>query len=164
MKAVKEKNRTVTFYWPSPVGPLGVTAEGRNLTRVFFAPDCLLDNTAEPGEVFQRAFCQLAEYFAGQRRNFRLPLAPSGTGFQLRVWAALKEIPYGQTLSYGALATLAAAPRAFRAVGQACRRNPLAIIIPCHRAVGQDGRLTGFAGGLAVKDFLLRLETGEPVR
>ena len=154
------KKRGLTFYWASPVGPLGLTAEGQALTRVFFGPPSPPANTAEPGEIFQRAFRQLAEYFAGLRRSFHLPLAPVGTEFQHRIWAALKDIPYGQTISYGTLAARVDAPRAFRAAGQACRRNPLAIIIPCHRVIGGGGRLTGFAGGLPIKDFLLRLETG----
>jgi methylated-DNA-[protein]-cysteine S-methyltransferase len=137
---------------------MGLTVEGQALTRVFFDPTATPAETDEPGTIFQRAFHQLEEYFAGRRRNFQLPLAPAGTEFQRRVWAALQDIPYGQTMSYGALAARADSPKAFRAVGQACRRNPLAIIVPCPRAVGWDGRLTGFAGGLATKDYLLRLE------
>jgi len=162
-----EKNSAQTLYWPSPAGPLGLTVEGRDLTRIFFASAGRQGRpagTAEPGEIFQRAFRQLEEYFAGRRRIFQLPLAPAGTEFQRRVWSALQDIPYGQTMSYGALAARAGSPRAFRAVGQACGRNPLAIVIPCHRAVGWDGRLTGFAGGLAVKEFLLRLEAESRAR
>jgi methylated-DNA-[protein]-cysteine S-methyltransferase len=154
-----KKNRALTFYWPSPAGFfIGLTAEGQALTRAFFDPAGHPAGPDEPGDLFQRAFRQLEEYFAGRRRKFQLPLAPAGTEFQRRVWVALQDIPYGQTMSYGALAARAGSPKAFRAVGQACHRNPLAIIIPCHRAVGWDGRLTGFAGGLATKDYLLRLE------
>ena len=154
--------KNMTLYWPSPVGSLGLTAEGQALTRIFFAPagPPAEAETAEPGGLFKQAFRQLEEYFAGRRRNFNLPLAPAGTEFQRRVWAALRDIPYGQTISYGTLAARAGSPRAFRAAGQACHRNPLVIIIPCHRVVGKDGRLTGFGGGLDIKDFLLRLETG----
>ena len=159
-----KKNSALTLYWPSPAGPLGLTAEGPALTRIFFASASHPAGTAEPGEIFQRAFSQLEEYFAGRRRSFQLPLAPAGTAFQLQVWSALQDIPYGQTMSYGALAARAGSPRAFRAAGQACRRNPLALVIPCHRAVGRDGRLTGFAGGLAIKEFLLRLEAGPQAR
>jgi len=162
-----KKSGPLTLYRPSPAGSLGLTVEGRALTRVFFdstGSQGSPDGTAEPGEIFQRAFRQLEEYFAGRRRGFQLPLAPAGTAFQRRVWSALRDIPYGQTMSYGALAARAGSPRAFRAVGQACGRNPLAIIIPCHRAVGWDGRLTGFAGGLALKEFLLRLEAGNQPR
>ena len=164
MKA-SEQNKALTFYWPSPAGPLGLTAEGQALTRVFFSPAGPAGPPAEAaGGLFQRAVRQLEEYFAGRRRSFRLPLSPAGTEFQRRVWAALQDIPYGRTISYGTLAARAGFPRAFRAAGQACRRNPLAIIIPCHRVVGRDGRLTGFAGGLDIKDFLLRLEAGGPGR
>ena len=163
-----KKNSAVTLYWPSPAGRLGLTVEDQALTRVFFDSPSRQnhpDGRAEkPGEIFQRAFRQLEEYFAGRRRNFQLPLAPAGTAFQRQVWSALENIPYGQTMSYGALAARAGSPRAFRAAGQACRRNPLAIVIPCHRAVGWDGRLTGFAGGLAIKEFLLRLEAGVKAR
>jgi methylated-DNA-[protein]-cysteine S-methyltransferase len=147
-----------TFYWSGPFGTMGVTAEGRALTRVFWATDYTPTESAEPGKLFQQAFGQLEEYFAVRRRNFSLPLAPAGTEFQRRVWAALEGIPYGQTISYGTLAARAGHPRAFRAAGQACRRNPLSVIVPCHRVVGRDGRLTGFAGGLDLKSFLLRLE------
>ena len=151
----------LTHYWPSPIGLLGLTAEGRALTRIFFRPAGAPAETAEapePGELFQRAFRQLAEYFAGRRQSFSLPLAPAGTEFQRRVWAALGDIPYGRTICYETLALRAGSPKAFRAAGQACRVNPLSIVIPCHRVVGKDGRLTGFASGLAAKDFLLRLE------
>ena len=114
------KNSTVTHYWASPVGMLELTAEGRALVQLNFRPDAAAPGAeAEPGELFQRAFRQLAEYFAGRRRNFQLPLAPAGTGFQKRIWAALKDIPYGQTISYGTLAARAGSPRACRAAGQA---------------------------------------------
>ncbi|KAF1711232.1 cysteine methyltransferase [Pseudoxanthomonas kalamensis DSM 18571] len=108
---------------------------------------------------------QLDEYFAGQRRQFELPLSPSGTGFQRQVWAALATIPYGQTLSYAQLAARIGQPSAVRAVGAANGRNPLPIVLPCHRVIGADGSLTGFGGGLPTKRFLLQLEgalPGEP--
>ena len=101
---------------------------------------------------------QLAEYFSGSRREFHLPLRPRGSGFQQRVWQALQQIPYGQTRSYGQIAEAIGAPKAARAVGLACNRNPLLILIPCHRVVGRDGRLVGYAGGLDRKERLLSLE------
>jgi methylated-DNA-[protein]-cysteine S-methyltransferase len=161
-----EKNKPLTFFWPSPVGLLGLTAEGQALTGISFSPTAPAGTAGatEPGRIFQRACRQLEEYFAGRRRNFHLPLAPAGTKFQRQVWAALRDIPYGQTVRYGVLAARAGFPRAFRAVGQACRRNPLALLIPCHRVVGWNGRLTGFAGGLSIKDFLLKLEAGNAGR
>lgn len=101
---------------------------------------------------------QLDEYFAGQRQQFDLPLAPRGTDFQKQVWRALREIPFGQTWSYAQLAQHIGKPSATRAVGAANGRNPIAIIVPCHRVIGADGGLTGFSGGLSAKSYLLKLE------
>ena len=101
---------------------------------------------------------QLREYFAGQRRSFDLPLAPRGTDFQLEVWSQLREIPFGETISYGTLATSLGRPNASRAVGAANGANPIPILVPCHRVIGADGSLTGFGGGLAAKRTLLELE------
>ena len=101
---------------------------------------------------------QLAEYFAGSRREFDLPLAPQGTAFQRKVWDALTEIPYGETRSYGEIAARIGNPKACRAVGMANNRNPLSILIPCHRVIGADGSLTGYAGGIPKKLWLLRHE------
>ena len=106
---------------------------------------------------------QLAAYFAGRLRRFDLPLAPRGTPFQLRVWRALQDIPYGQTCSYSELAAAISSPRACRAVGQANGRNPLMIVIPCHRVIAAGGGLGGYSGGLDIKRFLLRLEAGLPM-
>ena len=103
---------------------------------------------------------QLAEYFQGQRQEFSLPLAPQGTPFQQRVWSALQTIPYGQTRSYGEIARQVNSPKGARAVGMANHRNPIAVFIPCHRVVGQNGALTGYAGGLWRKEKLLELEKG----
>ncbi len=104
---------------------------------------------------------ELTEYFSGDRESFDLPLRCSGTQFQRQVWAELLHIPYGQTRTYGELARLIARPRAARAVGMACHTNPIAILIPCHRVIGSTGSLTGFAGGLEVKERLLRLESSK---
>ena len=101
---------------------------------------------------------QLREYFEGERRDFELPLAPAGTPFQLRVWEELRRIPYGETISYGELARRIGRPTASRAVGAANGRNPLAIVVPCHRVIGADGTLTGYGGGLPVKETLLAHE------
>ena len=101
---------------------------------------------------------QLQEYFAGCRREFSLPLAPRGTEFQRQVWYALEGIPYGETRTYGEIARAIGKPKACRAVGMANHRNPLSILVPCHRVVGADGSLTGYGGGLEAKQFLLELE------
>jgi methylated-DNA-[protein]-cysteine S-methyltransferase len=108
--------------------------------------------------LFDQLQQQLAEYFARKRQQFDLPLNPQGSEFQQRVWTALLKIPYGQTRSYAEQAVLIGDIKAVRAVGAANGRNPIGIIIPCHRVVGSNGSLTGYAGGLAQKDFLLRLE------
>jgi methylated-DNA-[protein]-cysteine S-methyltransferase len=114
--------------------------------------------------VLARAAAQLAEYFAGTRRTFDLPLAPRGTGFQRIVWHALAKIPYGETRSYGELARAIGRPAASRAVGAANGKNPLSIVVPCHRVVGASGELTGYAGGVATKRWLLDHEAGSLTR
>ena len=102
---------------------------------------------------------QLAEYFAGKRKTFDLPLAPKGTAFQRSVWQALRDIPYGETRSYGEIARAVGNPKASRAVGMANHRNPVPVLIPCHRVIGADGTLTGYGGGTERKALLLALET-----
>ncbi|MCY3968996.1 MAG: methylated-DNA--[protein]-cysteine S-methyltransferase [Acidobacteria bacterium] len=109
-------------------------------------------------EALSEARRQLEEYFAGERRDFDLPLSPHGTAFQRRVWAELRRIPFGETISYGELAARIGKPTASRAVGAANGRNPLPVVVPCHRVIGSDGRLTGFGGGLPTKQALLDLE------
>jgi len=111
--------------------------------------------------VLQEASRQLAAYFAAELQNFDLPLDPRGTPFQSSVWRALLEIPYGETRSYGQIAQLLGAPKAVRAVGAANGQNPIPIVIPCHRVIGSDGKLTGFGGGLPLKRLLLDLESAQ---
>lgn len=101
---------------------------------------------------------QLGEYFAGKRTGFTVPLAPEGTDFQKRIWQELQKIPWGETRTYGQIAAAAGNPKACRAVGMANRSNPILILIPCHRVIGSNGRLTGYAGGLWMKEYLLNLE------
>ena len=108
--------------------------------------------------VQQACAAQLAAYFAGERRVFDVPLSPAGTAFQQRVWAALRLIPWGETRTYGEIAAAMGMPRAGRAVGGAIHRNPVLILIPCHRVVGKDGKLTGFRAGLAMKRAMLERE------
>ena len=147
---------------PSPVGELWLTGDGTHLTGLWFGP---LPDPAAPAAVagiapFPEVRAQLEEYFAGRRRDFDLPLAPVGTPFQRRVWQALREIPYGETVSYGALAARLGQPGAGRAVGLANGQNPISIVIPCHRVIGAGGALTGYGGGLERKRWLLALESG----
>jgi len=146
----------------SPLGSLLLAWQAEGLTRISFqdGDDPVTEQASwkRVGEDPFGAAAQLAAYFAGQRRTFDLPLRPRGTQFELRVWEALATIPYGQVVSYGALAVQIGQPQASRAVGAANGRNPLPIVVPCHRVVGADGRLTGFHGGLHLKEFLLDLE------
>ena len=151
----------MTTYWTttdSPVGPLLLTSDGRALTRVLFDADPDPDWSAQPCDLLDRAVEQLREYFAGERTEFDLPLAPDGTPFQRRVWEALRTIPYAETISYRQLATRVGNPSASRAVGLANGRNPISLVVPCHRVIGADGSLTGYGGGLDRKRTLLDLE------
>ena len=142
----------------SPVGPLLLTSDGTSLTRLLFAADPDPAWSTEPCLVLEDAVRQLEEYFAGERRDFDLPLDPAGTPFQLTVWAALRDIPYAETINYGQLAGRVGNPNASRAVGLANGRNPISIVVPCHRVIGADGSLTGYGGGLDRKRALLALE------
>ena len=141
----------------SPVGPLTLTQEGQALTGLYFGKRSSQGREGST-PLLEEAARQLAEYFAGQRREFSLPLAPHGTPFQLQVWQALQTIPYGELRTYGEIARAIGKPKACRAVGMANHNNPISIIVPCHRVVGADGSLTGYGGGLAAKEFLLALE------
>ena len=144
----------------TPLGTMGLEEENGALVELLL-----------PGRAVPRIVChetpllsegkrQVLEYLAGQRQRFALPLAPRGTEFYRAVWRALEAIPYGETRSYGDIAAAVGRPKAVRAVGQANHRNPIPIVIPCHRVVGADGSLTGYAGGLDLKARLLRLEAG----
>lgn len=152
---------------PSPIGPLTLVAQAGRVTGLYMdaqrhRPDAVTFGIpGEPeDEPFAAAARQLAAYFAGQLTAFDLPLAPAGTQFQQRVWAALQTIPYGQTWTYGQLAAKIGNAAAIRAVGLANGKNPIALVIPCHRVIGSDGSLTGYGGGLDRKRFLLDLESG----
>ena len=158
----------------SPVGPLTLVADDGALTALYLDTPSS-DTRGRPGaevlgppgdpadEPFAAAADQLAAYFAGTLTEFSLPLEPAGTLFQRRVWAELQAIPYGETRSYGELARAIGNPAAVRAVGLANGRNPIAVVIPCHRVIGSDGSLTGYGGGLDRKRYLLDLEAaGRP--
>jgi methylated-DNA-[protein]-cysteine S-methyltransferase len=146
----------------SPVGELTVVAADGAITGLYFTNHLRAPARAALGERTDEGFAevtkQLGEYFAGTRREFDLPLAPVGNDFQRRVWALLATIPYGETRSYGDLAKALGDPGLAQAVGSANGRNPIRIIVPCHRVVGADGSLTGYAGGLDRKRYLLEME------
>lgn len=164
---------SITHY-PSPLGPLTVVTGPAGLCRLSFpgeAPGTTRSylaqksrgatiNVDENGSSCREVLRQLDEYFDGRRFSFSLRLDLRGTPFQLAVWSALQKIPYGTTCSYSHIARVIGRPGAVRAVGQAIGRNPVGIIIPCHRVIGKDGRLVGFLGGLATKEWLLNFEKG----
>ncbi len=142
----------------SPVGEILLTAEDGALTRLYMSPfDVDPDWEHDPAALAEPAR-QLAEYFAGERTEFALELKPAGTAFQRSVWDLLLGIPYGETTTYGALATTLGDPRKVRAVGLANGRNPISIVVPCHRVIGADGTLVGYGGGLERKRVLLAHE------
>lgn len=146
-------------YLDSPIGTLRLVSNGSQLTGIEFEGQYGEDEGREVRDAVLAASAeQLGDYFAARRRAFELPLAAHGTPFQQSVWAALARIPYGELRSYRDIAQSIGNPAAVRAVGAANGRNPLPIVVPCHRVIGSDGALTGFAGGLAIKSFLLRLE------
>jgi methylated-DNA-[protein]-cysteine S-methyltransferase len=142
----------------SPLGELQLVGDGRALTRLEMSPRSVPSGASHDPEAFADAEEQLDAYFAGELTEFDLPLAPAGSGFQLAVWAALTRIPYGETASYGEIAAEVGRPDAVRAVGSTNGRNPIAVIIPCHRVIGADGTLVGYGGGLPRKRLLLELE------
>jgi len=150
---------------PSPVGELLLAGDETGLQMVGFQdgthPTKPKPDWQENPRPFKQVIAQLRDYFGGKRREFDLALVPEGTEFQLRVWSALRTIPYGKTCSYGELAQRIRKPKAARAVGAANGQNPIPIIVPCHRVIGANGSLTGFGGGLKIKRILLELESNE---
>lgn len=143
-------------YWDSPIGCLQI---GMEANAVVSLSRCQSPEPAEtPSILADTVKTQLREYFAGERAVFTFPIAPKGTPFQTAVWQALLEIPYGQTRTYGQIAAAVGNPKASRAVGMANNRNPLCIIVPCHRVIGSNHSLTGYAYGLPMKQYLLSLE------
>jgi len=158
MKSVFLQMKSVFFY-DTTIGKIGIAEDGTFITNVYFedekgAKDANLIETP----LLKEAANQINEYFNGDRKNFELPISPSGTEFQKSVWKALQEIPYGETRSYKEIAIAVGNEKACRAVGMANNKNPISIIIPCHRVIGTNGKLVGYAGGLKVKDYLLNME------
>lgn len=153
------------FYYETKIGKIGIAEDGDSITDIFFYNEAIpKDSKVEETPLLKMAAMQLQEYFNGSRTIFDLPLAPMGTEFQRRVWAALEAIPYGETRSYKQIGEAIGQPRACRAVGMANNRNPISIIIPCHRVIGANGKLIGYGGGLGIKEMLLDLERENAVR
>lgn len=144
----------------SGVGYLTVVSDDHYIRKISFGKGALEPDTqwSKDHDLLIQAEIQLMEYLNGTRKVFTLPLKTTGTAFQQAVWDALQQIPYGETVTYGQLAQMIQKPNAARAVGGGCNKNPIAIMIPCHRVIGANGNLTGFAGGITVKNYLLSLE------
>ncbi len=162
MMSPSQVDETVVSLVDSPLGPIELRAAGQALCGLYLPdtrhPPAPVGARDDAHPVLRAAARQLAEYFEGRRRGFDLPLQPAGTAFQQRVWRQLLEIPFGGTCSYGALARAIDRPSASRAVGAANGRNPISILIPCHRVIGSDGSLTGYGGGEPAKRWLLQHE------
>ena len=157
------------WYYEFPVGRVGIAEDGVGICAVFFPEGKIVKETKRSIEeksawqeqespLIKEANRQLREYFDGERKSFDLPLSIKGTAFQMEDWRALQTIPYGETCSYEDIARKINRPKACRAVGMANHANPVSIIIPCHRVGGKNGSLTGYGGGLSIKEFLLELE------
>lgn len=142
----------------TPIGPVSILASEEAIVQITFGD---LPATGPESPLTREACAQLEAYFAGQRRQFDLPLAPAGTPFQRQAWAALQQIPYGETRYYAQQALQISRPKAVRAIGAANGANPIAIVIPCHRVIGKNGTLTGYAGGVDRKQWLLAFEQGQ---
>lgn len=151
------KGKQTFFVYPTPLGRITLACDGTALTRMVFGAEQLLGQY-EPCSITNRASTEIQEYLAGRRTSFSVPLNPQGTDFQKRVWNALQNIPYGQTRSYKEIAQVLGNEKAVRAIGMANNKNPLPIFIPCHRVIGTNGDLVGYAFGLKIKQFLLDLE------
>ncbi len=143
------------YSYITSIGEITIAEDNACITNVAYHKlNCEIRETS----LIKKAYKELSEYLSGHRKSFDIPIKFVGTPFQISVWKALQSIPYGQTASYKDIANLIENPRAYRAVGMANNKNPLAIIVPCHRVVGADGSLTGYAGGIKIKEKLLELE------
>ena len=147
------------FVYETEIGELAIADNGKAITELYFKNKIDLEGkNIEETELIKKAFNEFKEYLSGARKNFDISLEPEGTEFQLKVWEALKSIPYGETCSYKDIAEKVGSSKAYRAVGLANNKNPISIFIPCHRVIGSNGKLIGYGGGLDVKEFLLKLE------
>lgn len=156
MKKIKAKY--VFYVENTPAGTLTIAADDKAICAVSFGRVEIDNAEVKETPLITKTITELNEYFKGWRKEFDLPLAPQGTDFQQKVWQTLQNIPYGQTRSYKEIAKAAGSPNGYRAVGMANNKNPIAIIIPCHRVIGTNGKMVGYAGGLNTKENLLKLE------
>lgn len=145
------------FAYNTPIGHVTIQSDGAAITRVAFGV-AQLEGRNKPTALTNEASNQIQEYLAGKRHEFELPVKLAGTAFQEQVWHAVQAIPYGQTRTYGQIAEAIGNPQSGRAVGMAANRNPLPLLVPCHRVIGAHGKPVGYAGGLRIKEFLLNLE------
>lgn len=152
----------ISAIYKSPIGKLTLVSDGEAITHLAFENNKypIADAPRGTDKIIEKACKELDAYFAGRLKTFTVPVRPEGTAFQLSAWKALQKIPYGATRSYGEQASAIGKPKAVRAIGAANGRNPIPIIIPCHRVIGADGSLTGFGGGMKTKQFLLEMEQG----
>lgn len=147
------------FYYSTSIGKIGIADNGEAITNLYFEGEIIpQDVNVKETTLIREAAAQLNEYFAGKRKVFEVPLAMDGTPFQQTVWKALIAIPYGETRSYKEIAESINRPKACRAVGMANNKNPIAVFIPCHRVIGTNGKMVGYAGGLDIKEKLLGME------
>jgi methylated-DNA-[protein]-cysteine S-methyltransferase len=158
----ERRNMKNLFYYESPLGKIGIAEEDGVVTNLFFEKETA-PKEAEllETDLLKEVHRQLVQYFNKERTTFDVSVEPKGTEFQKRDWSELLKIPYGETRSYGEIAKALGIPKGARAVGLANNRNPVSIIIPCHRVIGSDGKLVGYGGGLSIKEKLLKLEQGE---
>lgn len=154
------------YTYGSPVGQIRITEDKGFITHIIFKNSIKEERPLFEKETYiiKETYSQLSEYFEGKRKNFKVPLKPNGTEFQKKVWAILSTIPYGETWTYKKVAEVIECHNGYRAVGLANNQNPIAIIIPCHRVIGASTSLTGYAGGLDIKKFLINLERNNSVR
>ena len=147
------------YFYETIVGPLGINDDGKNIVEILFSKEEVAkDLELKETPLIKATMEQLEEYFQGKRKDFDIPMEARGTEFQKSVWNQLLKVPYGETCSYGEIAKRIGNPKASRAIGMANNRNPISIIIPCHRVIGASGKLVGYGGGLDIKEKLLKLE------
>ena len=147
-----------TIYYNSPIKQLEITGNENSIIKIKFIDDEVISPKKDFNEILLLAYSQIEEYFNGKRKNFSFKMQPEGTEFQKKVWNEMKNIPFGTTISYKELAIRIGNPKAVRAVANANANNPLPIVVPCHRVIGSNGKLTGFRGGLWRKKYLIEME------